>query len=76
MIVRWGRSTEEKIVHFSALKAMVDCVLAIERESIRRVFISHSSQDMDLVERFVDNVLQLGIGLGHEDIFCTSIEEK
>lgn len=69
------RFSEDKIVHFSAMKAIVDCVLALERESIRRVFISHSSRDRDIIERFVDNILQLGIGLSHEDIFCTSIEE-
>lgn len=69
------RFSEDKIIHFSALKAIVDCILSIERESTRRVFISHSSRDRDIVERFVDNILQLGIGLDHEDIFCTSIEE-
>ena len=69
------RFSEEKIVHFSAMKAIVDCVLAIEKESAKRVFISHSSKDRNIVERFVDNILQLGIGLNHEDIFCTSIED-
>lgn len=69
------RFSEDKIVHFSAMKAMVDCVLAIEIEPTRRIFISHSSRDRDIVERFVDSILQLGIGLSHEDIFCTSIEE-
>lgn len=67
--------SEDKIVHFSAMKAMVDCVLAIEKESAKRVFISHSSRDRNIVERFVDNILQLGIGLSHKDIFCTSIED-
>ena len=69
------RFSADKIVHFSALRAIVDCILAIERESAKRVFISHSSRDRDVVERFVDNILQLGIGLSHEDIFCTSIED-
>lgn len=69
------RFNEDKIVHFSAIKAIVDCVLALEKESTKRVFISHSSKDRNIVERFVDNILQLGIGLSHEDIFCTSIED-
>ena len=69
------RFSEDKIVHFSAMKAIVDCVFAIEIESAKRVFISHSSKDRNIVERFVDNILQLGIGIGHEDIFCTSIED-
>lgn len=69
------RFSEDKIVHFSAMKAIVDCVLTIEKESAKRVFISHSSRDRDVVEKFVDNILQLGIGLSYEDIFCTSIED-
>lgn len=67
---------EEKIVHFTAMKAIVDCVLALEKENhAKRIFISHSSKDKDIMEKFTDYILQLGIGLSHEDIFCTSIEE-
>lgn len=62
------RFSEDMIVHFSALKVIVDCVLAVKIESNRRVFISHSSRDRDIVERFVDSILLLGIGLSHEDI--------
>jgi hypothetical protein len=39
------------------------------------IFISHSSKDKEVMEKFTDYILQLGIGLSHEDIFCTSIEE-
>lgn len=67
---------EEKIVHFTAMKAIVDCVLTLEKENhAKRIFISHSSKDKDIMEKFSDSILQLGIGLSHEDIFCTSIEE-
>ena len=67
---------EEKIVHFTAMKAIVNCVLALEKENhAKRIFISHSSKDKDIMEKFTDHILQLGIGLSHEDIFCTSIEE-
>lgn len=67
---------EEKIVHFTAMKAIVDCVLALEKENhAKRIFISHSSKDKDIMEKFTDSILRLGIGLSHEDIFCTSIEE-
>lgn len=69
------RFSEDKIVHFSAMRAIVDCVLAIEKESAKRIFISHSSQDREVVVRFVDNILQLGVGLSSADIFCTSIED-
>lgn len=67
---------DEKIVHFTAMKAIVDCVLALEKENhAKRIFISHSSKDKDIMEKFTDYILQLGMGLSHEDIFCTSIEE-
>ena len=70
-----GFRIRDRIVHFTAMDTIVDCVLALEREHTKRVFISHSSKDKDIIERFVDGILQLGIGLSHEDIFCTSIEE-
>ena len=67
---------DENIIHFTALKAIVNCILALEKErSAKKIFISHSSKDKDIIEKFTDNILQLGIGLSHEDIFCTSIEE-
>lgn len=66
----------DKIVHYTAMKTIVDCVLALEKEyHAKRIFISHSSRDKDIMEKFTDGILQLGIGLSHEDIFCTSIEE-
>lgn len=65
----------DAIAHYSALKAIVDCVLALEENRDKKLFISHSSKDKYIIERFVDGILQLGIGLSHEDIFCTSIEE-
>ena len=67
---------DENIIHFTALKAIVNCILALEKErSAKKIFISHSSKDKDIIEKFTDNILQLGIGLSHEDIFCTSIED-
>jgi len=68
--------SDEKIVHFTALKTIVDCILALEKgHSSKKIFISHSSKDKDIMEKFSDFILQLGIGLSHEDIFCTSIED-
>ena len=67
---------DEKIVHFTAMKTIVDCVLALEKDCrSKRIFISHSSKDKDVLETVTDFILQLGIGLSHDDIFCTSIEE-
>lgn len=37
------------------------------------VFISHATADKDLVDALVD-LLQTGIGISHERIFCTSLE--
>ena len=39
----------------------------------RDIFISHAVKDKDLVENFVDNILQLGMGISTEDIFCSSL---
>lgn len=68
---------DDKIIHLSAIEAIVDCVISLEKKDInsKRIFISHSSKDKDIVEKFIDNILQLGIGIKAEDIFCTSIEE-
>lgn len=41
----------------------------------KKIFISHSSKDNPIVQLFVDDILQLGIGLKQEHIFCTSIED-
>lgn len=67
---------DEKIIHFTAMKTIVDCVLGLENgHGAKKIFISHSSKDKDVMERFTDYILQLGIGLNPEDIFCTSIED-
>lgn len=69
-------SGSDKIVHFTAMRTIVDCILSLEeRKNSKRIFISHSSKDKDIIEKFTDYVLMLGIGLSHEDILCTSIEE-
>lgn len=49
-----------------------DCRSNIKR---KKIFISHSSKDKPIVEKLVDHILLLGIGLSPEDIFCTSIED-
>lgn len=70
------RYCEDKIIHFTGMKAIVDCVLALEKRGDgKKIFISHSSKDKDIVEKFCDCILQLGIGLSYGDIFCTSVEE-
>ena len=44
-------------------------------KSRKKIFISHSSKDKNIVEKFVDHILMLGIGFSAADIFCTSIED-
>ncbi|MBO4427590.1 MAG: toll/interleukin-1 receptor domain-containing protein [Bacteroidales bacterium] len=66
---------EDPIVHFTALQALVNCVLLLEKPRAKKIFISHSSKDVDIIKEFSDRILQLGIGLNAEDIFCTSIED-
>lgn len=71
------RYRDDAIVHYTAMNSIVECILALEKESIhtKKIFISHSSKDKDIMEKFTDAILQLGIGLSNEDIFCTSVEE-
>ena len=71
------RYDDNKIIHLSAIEAIVDCVVLLEKKNInsKKIFISHSSKDKNIVEKFTDCILQLGIGINAEDIFCTSIEE-
>lgn len=71
------RYDDDKIIHLSAIEAIVDCVVSLEKKNInsKKIFISHSSKDKNIVEKFTDCILQLGIGINAEDIFCTSIEE-
>lgn len=58
-------------------KRIRDRELAMELtnyKKLKKIFISHSSIDNDIVKKFVDNILRLGLGLSDKDIFCTSIE--
>ena len=64
---------------FGAIIAIINIIqarysLTTERKQ-KRIFISHSSKDKHIVQIFVDDILQLGIGLKPEHIFCTSIED-
>lgn len=39
-----------------------------------KIFISHSSKDVQLVESFVKHILRLGLDIPADRIFCTSME--
>lgn len=62
---------------FGAIKALL-AVLNKKYQSadkFSKIFISHSSKYKGVVEEFVDEILQLGIGIKASDVFCTSIED-
>jgi hypothetical protein len=40
----------------------------------KKIFISHSSKDIDYVKSFVENILRLGLDIPSERIFCSSME--
>lgn len=67
----------DRIIHLSAIEGIVDTIINMTKPhaNAHKIFISHSSKDKAIVEHFVDDILQLGIGLNDEDIFCTSIED-
>lgn len=50
-------------------------ILKSEYDKSRKIFISHSSKDKNIIAEFVDHILQLGIGIDAQNIFCTSIED-
>jgi len=64
---------------FGAIIAIINIIQArynlTNNSKQKKIFISHSSKDKHIVQIFVDDILQLGIGLKPEHIFCTSIED-
>lgn len=63
----------DRIIHFSAIRSIVDCIVALEENAIERkkIFISHSSKDKPIVMNFIKEILKIGCGFKDEDIFCT-----
>ncbi|GAB5525255.1 MAG: hypothetical protein Roseis2KO_31270 [Roseivirga sp.] len=41
---------------------------------MKKIFISHSSKDSNLVKQFVDKILILGLQVSRKQIFCTSLD--
>lgn len=39
-----------------------------------KIFISHSSKDLEIVKLFVEKILQLGLNIHQDRIFCSSIK--
>lgn len=47
----------------------------LHREGSKRIFISHASKDKELVNKFVDSIILLGMGLESETIAYTSRDD-
>lgn len=62
-------------VIINIIMAKYDLKIKNVNQNKNKIFISHSSKDKAIVQLFVDDILQLGIGLRPEHIFCTSIED-
>lgn len=61
-----------------AIDVIINMIMAkydLKNVNQKKIFISHSSKDKPIVQLFVDDILQLGIGLRPEQIFCSSIED-
>lgn len=57
---------------FGAIRAVLSLLMnLIDVNSVRKIFISHSSVDAKLIECFVKEILMLGCGFKESDIFCT-----
>lgn len=67
-----------KIDSLIAIEVIINIIKAkydLKNVNQKKILISHSSKDKAIVQLFVDDILQLGIGLKPEHIFCTSIED-
>lgn len=64
---------EDKIVHLSALEAIVKCIISLEEPNLgcKKIFISHSSKDEVIINGFIEKILIIGCGFKISDIFCT-----
>lgn len=64
------------VYHKGAIDAIIENIIALEGNghNKKKIFISHSSKDRDIVVPFINYILRLGIGLESEDIVCTSFE--
>lgn len=61
------------VIHQSAIDVLVNYVIDLEKpcDSDRKIFISHSSDDVIIVNAFIKDILMVGCGLRRSDIFCT-----
>ncbi len=57
---------------FGAIRSILDILFVKnQNNSSYKFFISHSSDDTDIVDGFIKNILMLGCGFRKSDIFCT-----
>lgn len=61
-----------------AIEVIINIIMEkydLKNTNKKKIFISHSSKDKHIVQLFIDDILQLGVGIKPEQIFCTSIED-
>lgn len=56
-------------------KQSTECIAEYDKKMNKQVFISHSSNDSDIVNAFKTHILIAGIGLTDDNIVCTSFTE-
>lgn len=61
------------VIHQSAIDELLNYVIYLEKpnDSVRKIFISHSSEDEVIIDGFIEKILMLGCGFKRADIFCT-----
>lgn len=63
---------EKYLTEYNELKE--DSNKIVQSKPSNKIFISHCSKDKKLVQKFIDHVLILGLEIGREEIFCTSLD--
>lgn len=66
--------TDEKLDEYGNEEEAVAKKDYLPKKKTGKIFISHSSTDKELANSFVERILRLGLGMPHENIFCTSID--
>lgn len=56
---------------FGTIKTTIEILDSLFPYNQKKIFISHSSADKEIVKAFVEKILMLGCGFDKDDIFCT-----
>lgn len=72
-----GNSCQKDVISLGRIYAALNILSKkyIDACGAKKIFISHSSKDKDIIEIFIEKILRLGCSFESIDIFCTSIED-